>query len=63
MHLVWAGLFGWLVFDHIPDSLSVFGCVMIAASGAGLALKTRFSNRHTDGTDKASSRSQPDSLS
>ncbi|MEN9894668.1 MAG: hypothetical protein RIR97_520 [Pseudomonadota bacterium] len=63
MHLVWAGLFGWLVFDHIPDSLSVIGCVMIAASGAGLALKTRFSNRHTNSTDKASSRSQPDSLS
>ena len=43
MHIVWSGLLGWLVFDHIPDGLSILGGAIIAASGAALAIRTHFS--------------------
>jgi drug/metabolite transporter (DMT)-like permease len=31
--LVWAALIGWIVFDHVPDSWSLMGMVVIAVSG------------------------------
>jgi len=40
MHLVWAGAFGWLAFGHVPEALSLLGIAIIAAAGAGIALKT-----------------------
>ncbi len=43
MHLAWAALLGWLVFDHIPDGLSMIGIVLVAAAGAGNALWNHFS--------------------
>ena len=39
--LVWAGLLGWLVYDHLPDALSVAGMAVIAASSVSIALSTR----------------------
>lgn len=42
MHLAWAALLGWLVFDHIPDHLSLIGIVLVAAAGAGNALWNHF---------------------
>lgn len=42
MHLAWAALFGWLIFDHIPDHLSMIGIVLVAAAGAGNALWNHF---------------------
>ncbi len=42
MHLAWAALLGWLVFDHIPDHLSMIGIVLVAAAGAGNALWNHF---------------------
>ncbi len=43
MHLAWAALLGWLVFDHIPDGLSIIGITLVAAAGIGNALWNHFS--------------------
>lgn len=37
--LLWSGLLGWLVFGDVPDRLSMLGMVIIALSGAMIALK------------------------
>lgn len=39
LHLVWAGLLGWLVFDHFPDPLSILGMAMVLAAGVAVALQ------------------------
>ncbi len=39
--LLWAGLLGWLVFAHIPDTQSLVGMAIVAGSGVLVALKTR----------------------
>lgn len=39
--LLWAGLLGWLVFDHVPDAWSVAGMGIVALSGVLIALKSR----------------------
>lgn len=41
LQLLWAGLLGWIVFNHVPDMLSIVGMCVIAISGAMLALKSR----------------------
>jgi drug/metabolite transporter (DMT)-like permease len=41
LQLLWAVLLGWLVFDHVPDHLSIIGMCVIAASGLMIALKSR----------------------
>jgi drug/metabolite transporter (DMT)-like permease len=41
LQLLWAGLLGWLVFDHVPDHLSLLGMGVVAISGAMSALKSR----------------------
>lgn len=41
LQLLWAGLLGWLVFDHTPDQLSVAGMCVVAASGLMIAFKSR----------------------
>ena len=38
LHLAWAGLLGWLVFDHLPDPIAMGGMAMIAAAGIAAAL-------------------------
>ncbi len=40
MQIAFATLFGWLVFDHVPDLLAWVGIAVIAASGIGIALLT-----------------------
>ena len=42
MHLVWAGILGWLVFNHVPDALTLFGMAMVAAAGVGVAVQAQF---------------------
>jgi drug/metabolite transporter (DMT)-like permease len=42
LQLLWAGLMGWLIFGTIPDSTSLIGMAIIAASGFIIALKSRF---------------------
>jgi drug/metabolite transporter (DMT)-like permease len=41
VQVVWAGLLGWLVFDHVPDRLTILGMCVIAASGAIVAFRPR----------------------
>lgn len=38
LQLLWAGLLGWIVFGHVPDSLSILGMLVLAASGVMIAL-------------------------
>ncbi|WP_210402049.1 DMT family transporter [Pseudotabrizicola formosa] len=39
MHLVWAGLLGWLAFDHVPAPLSLLGMAMVLAAGVAVAIR------------------------
>jgi drug/metabolite transporter (DMT)-like permease len=39
--LVWALVLGWIVFGHVPDGLTALGMLVVAASGAMMALKSR----------------------
>jgi drug/metabolite transporter (DMT)-like permease len=41
VQLVWATLLGWLVFDQLPDKLSLAGGLVIVASGLAIALDER----------------------
>ncbi len=45
LHLLWAGVLGWIVFGHIPDVVTLIGMVMIAGSGAGVALHAHLARR------------------
>lgn len=38
VHLIWAGLLGWLVFGHVPDAWAMLGIAIVAVSGAGLGV-------------------------
>jgi drug/metabolite transporter (DMT)-like permease len=42
MHLVWAGILGWLVFGHAPDGLSIFGMGLVATAGIAVAIRAQF---------------------
>ncbi len=42
LHLVWAGLLGWLVFGHIPDHISIIGMAIVIIAGVALALNAHF---------------------
>ena len=39
--MVWATLYGWAVFEHLPDGPSFVGMAVIVASGVGLMLHER----------------------
>lgn len=41
MQLVWATLFGWVVYDHWPGALTWAGMAIIACSGLAIALHER----------------------
>ncbi len=41
LQLLWAGLIGWLVFDHIPTQTSIIGMLMVGVAGAASALLSR----------------------
>lgn len=45
VQLVWASLLGWLVFDHVPEPLSLLGMGVVAVSGVAVALHSRASRR------------------
>lgn len=45
VQLLWAGMLGWLAFEHVPEGISVLGMCVVAASGAVVALKSRMSRR------------------
>lgn len=41
LHLVWAGILGWLVFNELPDALGLVGMGIIAMAGVMVALRSR----------------------
>lgn len=41
LQLLWAGLLGWIIFDTVPDSMSLMGMAVVAASGLIIAFKSR----------------------
>ena len=41
LQLLWAGILGWIVFHHMPDTYSIVGMCIITASGAIIALQSR----------------------
>lgn len=43
VHLIWAGLLGWLVFGQLPDAIGLLGMAVIALAGVTVALRARFS--------------------
>jgi drug/metabolite transporter (DMT)-like permease len=45
LQLLFAGLLGWLVFEHVPDGLSILGMGIVAMAGALIALKSRLAAR------------------
>jgi drug/metabolite transporter (DMT)-like permease len=42
LHLVWAGLLGWLVFGHVPELLTIVGMAIVAGAGVMVALRSAF---------------------
>ncbi|HET9578493.1 MAG TPA: DMT family transporter [Usitatibacter sp.] len=41
LHMIWATIYGWLVFSHLPDGLSALGMAIIVGSGVALVLHER----------------------
>ena len=48
IQLVWAGLLGWAVFDHVPDSLSIVGMVLVAGAGIAVGVRAHWSRREAE---------------
>lgn len=45
VHLIWAGLLGWAVFDQVPSPLGILGILLIAFSGSSLTAWTQITGR------------------
>lgn len=45
MHLVWAGILGFLVFGHMPDGWTLVGMAMVASAGVAVALRAQFGHK------------------
>lgn len=43
--LIWASLLGWLVFSHVADGFGILGMIIVAVSGATVALRSRLASR------------------
>ncbi|MCU0789473.1 MAG: DMT family transporter [Nitratireductor sp.] len=41
-HLLWAGLLGWVVFDHVPDGWAMLGMALVALAGGSMAMISHF---------------------
>jgi S-adenosylmethionine uptake transporter len=41
VQIVWATLFGYVIFDQLPDGVSFIGMAVIVASGLALAWQER----------------------
>ena len=41
LQMIWATLYGWLIFDQLPDGVSAFGMGVIVASGVALVAHER----------------------
>ncbi len=40
VHLIWATLLGWLVWNHVPDPLTILGMLVVIAAGVLVALRS-----------------------
>jgi len=47
VHMLWAGLLGWLIFADWPDAISLLGMAFIGLAGAGVALRAYLARRVT----------------
>ena len=45
MHLVWAGVLGWLVFGHAPEPIAMGGMALVALAGVVSAFRPRRGQR------------------
>jgi drug/metabolite transporter (DMT)-like permease len=45
MHVVWAALLGWLVFDHRPDGWTAFGMALVVLGGGAVAVRAGMKGR------------------
>lgn len=45
VHLIWAGILGWLVFGHAPEPLTIAGMTLVAMAGIVSALRPRRGRR------------------
>jgi drug/metabolite transporter (DMT)-like permease len=45
VQMIWATLYGWAIFGHLPDRLSALGMAVILVSGVGLVLHERRTRR------------------
>jgi drug/metabolite transporter (DMT)-like permease len=45
VHMIWATLYGYLIFGQLPDGLSALGMAVIVASGVGLVVHERIRGR------------------
>lgn len=43
--LVWAGFLGWIVFGHVPETMSIIGMCIVAGSGGLVAIKSQLARR------------------
>ena len=41
VQLLWATLFGWLVFDQLPDRIALGGMLVIGVAGVLIAIDSR----------------------
>lgn len=40
VHLVWAGLLGWVIFGHVPDPLGIAGMLVVILAGVIVAFRS-----------------------
>jgi drug/metabolite transporter (DMT)-like permease len=45
LQMMWATLYGWAIFGHLPDGFSALGMGVIVASGVGLIVRERHAAR------------------
>jgi drug/metabolite transporter (DMT)-like permease len=41
LHMIWATMYGWAIFGHLPDAVSALGMAVIVASGVALVVHER----------------------
>lgn len=52
-HLIWAGVLGWLVFDHLPDAITALGMALVSGAGVAIALSARRSRTRVEVVEEA----------
>jgi drug/metabolite transporter (DMT)-like permease len=45
LHLLWAGLLGWIVFAHVPDGITLVGMTVVAIAGVMIAINSAAASR------------------